>query len=108
MIGIVNYEKGREYRNPETVILNLLLDQKRFLIEGGGYIYASKRIKEGIEYEFIVAEFDEPSERITKENDFAERDADFEDSLFSEESQWQYKLQEFRRLEAILKEEGII
>jgi len=108
MIGLTSNIKGREYRIADFVILSLILTQGRFLLEGTGYIFSSLRIKEGIEYEFIVAEFDEPTEKITKENDFAERDFDFETSLFSEESQWRHKLQEFHRLESILKERGEI
>ncbi|MDR2272482.1 MAG: hypothetical protein LBF27_16365 [Sphingobacterium sp.] len=108
MIGLTSNIKGREYRIVDFVVLNLNLDQERFSLEGTGYIFSDRRIKEGIEYEFIVAEFDEPTERITKENDFAEREIDFLTFFFSEENQWRYKLQEFRRLESILKERGEI
>ena len=108
MIGLKSKIKDRDYRIPEFVALGLILNNERFLLQSTGYIYSSKRIQEGIEYEFVVAEFDEPTEKITIENNFAEKDTDFEAVLFSEENQWRGKKEEFRRLEAILKEEGII
>lgn len=102
MIGLVTKKDGREYRIPEFVILSLISDQQRFLLEGAGYIFSSQRIKDGIEYEFIISEFEEPSEQISA----PELDPEFEEMLFSEENQWKLKLQSYRKLEAILKERG--
>lgn len=104
MIGLVTQKEGREYRIPHFVILSLISDQQRFLMEGAGYIFLSQRIKEGIEYEFIISEFEEPSEQISA----LELDPGFEEILFNEENQWKLKLQSYRKLEAILKERGLI
>lgn len=108
MIGLITTRGGQEYRIPEFVILNLILDQKRFHLEAAGYIYSSQKLTEGIEYEFVVSEFYEASELNPTGPDSKEIDAEFEKVYYSEESQWQNKLQNFRRLEAILKQEGLI
>lgn len=108
MIGLLTRRKEREYRIPGFLLISLLSNHQRFLLEGTGHIFSSQKIKEGIEYDFVIAEFGEPSEQISKENDFSERDCEFEEELFSEDRQWKYKLQLFQRLEAILKEEGLI
>ncbi|KAA8485066.1 hypothetical protein BDE36_2220 [Arcticibacter tournemirensis] len=104
MIGLVTQKEGREYRIPQFAILSLISDQQRFLIEGAGYIFSSQRMKEGIEYEFLISEFEEPSEQISA----PELDHEFEEALFSEENQWKHKLQLYRKLEAILKERGVL
>jgi hypothetical protein len=107
MVGLVTHRAGREYRIPTYVIISLV-NQERFSLEGTGHIFSFRNIKDDLEYEFVISEFEQPSEQISEENDFSERDYEFEEAYFSEKAQWEYKLQTFRRLETILKEKGII
>lgn len=108
MIGLYTIRNGREYRILDHVVISLVMSQQRFVLEGTGYIYSFHKIKEGIEYDFTVSEFEEPTGKISQEDDFAEIDHDFEKEVFSEENQLRLKRQEFRRLEKILKQERLI
>lgn len=108
MIGLTTSRAGRSYRIPEFVIFSLILDQNRFLLESGGHIFSSQKIKQGLEYEFLISEFEEPSTVISEEENALEIDYEFEKERFSEEAQWEYKLQTFKRLESILMKEDLI
>ena len=106
MIGLTTNRAGRNYRIPQFVIFSLILDQNRFSVEGTGYIFSSQKIKQGLEHEFTVSEFEEPSTIISEEKIALEIDDEFEKERFSEEAQWEHKLQTFKRLEILLKQEG--
>ncbi len=108
MTGLFTLRNGREYRIPGPVILSLVNSRNEFILEDSGYICSYQKIKEGITYEFTITEFEEPTEMLSQYNDFSEIDPEYIKMIEDEELQWQYKLQQFRRLEAILKEEGII
>lgn len=108
MIGLISNIKGREYRIINNLIIGFILEQDRFHIEGGGYICFLQRIEIGAEFEFRVANFKEPTEKLSEINDFSVVDVAFEEELYSEENQKRLKLMEFKKLEAILRKEGRI
>lgn len=105
MIGIKTNWKKQEYRIPETILLSLNQDVLSFQSE---YLSIWKIAKVGIEFELIVSDFDEPSDRSSENHNGSYVDLDYHHLVHSEEWEWQKKLEEFRRLETILKKEGII
>gem|GEM_PF-6878988 len=64
--------------------------------------------KTGTEYLFTVEEFDQVSNLISVENTLSDVDVDFEKHLHRKESVSTMWLKEFRRLESILKEQGVL
>lgn len=77
------------------------------------FVISNRIAREGIEIEIEVAEFDETSAVITPENrdEICPADQEYQKLLEEQntmEWQWQKKLEIFRRIEAVLKEEGLI
>jgi len=108
MIGLTTTRNKRNYKLPNHVILNINIYRQEFRLEGMGYISSFQKLKEGIEYQFTVAEFEYPSERISENNDFSEVDFEYTKMIDDKDLQLQFKLEEFHRLKAVLKEEGLI
>lgn len=108
MLGLTTKIKDREYRIPDYIVLRLIVGRQEFILEGNGYITSFQKIREGIEYEFTVQEFDEPTEKISLDNNFAYIDQEYTKMIEDEELQWQFKLQQYRSLETVLKEKGLI
>jgi len=108
MIGLTTKIKDREYKIPDYIVLSLIVGRQEFIMEGNGYITSFQKIREGIEYEFTVQEFDEPTERIPQDDNYADIDQEYTKMIEDEELQWQFKLQQYRSLEAVLKEGGLI
>ena len=108
MIGLKCIRAGREYRILLPITISLIFTREEFILEGGGDIHSRRRIKEGIEYEFTVADIDQPTERLSRNNDFSEVDPEYLKMVKDEQLQWEFKLQVFRKLEALLTAEGLI
>jgi len=109
VLGIETTFKERRYRIPDFMVISLLLDRQAFIMEGGGgYISAHQKVRDGIVLEFTIAEFDQPTERISRENDFSVIDEEYIEMLNDEALQKQSKLRKFRRIEAYLKKEGLV
>ncbi|WP_140937648.1 hypothetical protein [Sphingobacterium lumbrici] len=105
MFGIkTNWEK-KDYRIPETIVFHL--DQDVFSLQSE-YLSIWKLSKVGIELDLIVSDFDNPSNKLSDNLEGAYIDLDYKNLVHSEEWEWEKKLEEFRRLEVILKKEGII
>ncbi|GHE37048.1 hypothetical protein [Sphingobacterium griseoflavum] len=108
MKGLITKRNGRDYRIPCAVVLCIAAPRDGFILEGGGYIHSRQKLEENIEYEFELVEIDRPSEMLSQDNDFSEVDFEHEKLIEGDDYQLRQDMQEFRRLEAILKEEGTI
>jgi|GEM_PF-1049774 len=109
MIGITTVFKGREYRIPDFLGIFLVLDRQALIMEGGGgHVNAHQKIRERTVFEFTIAEFDAPTERISRENDFSVIDEEYIEMANNDHLQKQNKLRKFRRIEAFLKKEGLV
>ena len=80
--------------------------QNKFTLEAGGsgHAYASVflKLREDIEFEVKVAEFDKASEPLSETNQ------PIIDPDYPREEDPDWKLKHFRKLEKILKEEGLL
>lgn len=103
MIGIETIWKSREYKIPTTMLLSL---NQETLILQSEYLSVFKIAEIGTEFTFSISDFDMPIDNIIKNPNFS--DLEYQKLIQNEEWQMQKRLEEFRRLEAILKEEGII
>lgn len=108
MIGLKINKNDYEFRIPDYLVFHLDSKQHKFVVEGTGYLFSFLKADKNIEYEILIADFAEPSEKISSNNDVADIDTELEKMMRSEEWILQKKLEEFKRLEKILKEEGII
>ena len=115
MIGLIVQYLGREYRigrcdSSVSIIASLVLHRDEFVFEGGGSIQSFQKIRNGIEFEVKVSEFSDASELITKDNDFSEIDPEYTKIVEKRDAEWEWnrKLEQFHKIERILKEEGLI
>lgn len=118
MIGFIITHLGRQYKiGPLDANAHIFatLARDEFILEGGGldpFISSFQKIRDGIEFEVEVTEFDETSAPITGDNymDIVYVDPEYQKKLDgrSEDWEWEWKLERFRRIESILKEEGLI
>lgn len=108
MIGLKINKNDYEFRIPDYLVFHLDSIRQKLVVEGTGYLFSFLKANENIEYEILIADFAEPSEKISSNNDVADIDTELEKTLRNEEWMLQKKLEEFKRLEKILKEEGII
>ena len=108
MIGITFKRNNRNYRVPSYVTMGLHSDHNKLVFEGDEYLSAVERISKNKIYEFEISEFVEPSDKINTFNNEEESDTEFRNELESDEMVWQRKLATFKRLEKILKDEGVI
>lgn len=106
MVVLVTKIKGKTYKT--SGYLAFSLNKNTFILQGNGHISSFQRTQEGIEFEFNIEEFDDGMEKNLAGNNFSEIDPEYTKLIEDEDLQWQYKLEHFRRLEAIMKEEGII
>lgn len=108
MIGLVVRYKGKTYKAALPnggVTFSSCIRGGRFTLElgGAGHAYAGvfQKLREGIEFEVEVTELDESSEPLSEKNlpinDGSEPPLD---------PDWELKY--FRKIEAILKEEGML
>lgn len=90
----------------EGVTLSSSIVRKEFILEAGGmshsYVGIFRNLRDGIEFEVEVAEFDEASEPLSEKN----RPIIDPDYPIAEDPDW--KLKKFHKLEAILKNENLI
>ena len=117
MIGLIVKHLGREYKighadSGVAIISSLVLSRDEFILEGGGFIHSFQKIRDGIEFEVEIAEFAEASPLITKENDISEIDVEYLKMMKERKEdpkwEWKQKLKQFQKIEAVLKEEGLI
>ena len=77
-----------------------------FILEAGGmqhgFVGIFRNLREGIEFEVEVAEFDKASEPLSETNQ------PIIDPDYPREEDPDWKLKHFRKLEKILKEEGLL
>jgi hypothetical protein len=115
MTGFLIQHMGREYRigvpdSEVSVICTLLASRNEFIVEGGSldhpFISSFQTIKDDLEITIEIAEFDQASEPISEKNpgivdpDYAKKMDSF--------SEWDWKLEQFYKIEAILKSEGLL
>lgn len=109
MMGVIIKYMDKIYKvgiPGEGVTLSSCIVRNEFILEAGGisnsYIGVYKNLKGSIEFEVEVAEFNEASEPLSDTN----RPIIDPDYPLKEDSDW--KLKHFRKLENILKEEGLL
>ena len=118
MKGILIKFLGQEYKVglPDTevsVICTLVLERDEFILGGGGisssFIGSWQKIRDGIEFEVEVAEFEEATEPISESNPSV-IDPEYQKMIDARDEEWElnWKLHQFRKIEAILQEEGLI
>ncbi len=105
MIGVKTNWKDQEYRIPGDILLSLNQDT---LILQSEYLSIWKTAEEETEFEFTISDFDRATGEILENLNFSHVDVDYQKLVEDEEWQLQKRLEEFRRLEAILKKEGLI
>ena len=112
MTGFIVKYMGREFRIgslESDIFMAAHVVRNEFIFEGGAakpFVGSWQIAREGLEFEVEVAEFEEASEPIS-ENNPSIIDPDYiktKESL----SEWDWKLETFRKMESILKEEGLI
>jgi hypothetical protein len=115
MVGLIVKHLGRMYKigcvsSGVSIVSSLVLHRDEFILEGCGFIQSFQKIREGIEFEVEVAEFDESSELITEDNDFSEIDPEYFEMIEKRNPEWEWeqKLKIFHQIKCILKEEGLI
>ena len=120
MIGFIVKYLGRNFKvgsSESDATLNVTLVRNEFILEGSSgqpYISSFQLQKDGIELDVEVAEFDEASIPITADNykDTCQIDPLYIEMIDKQKADvdWnlQCKLEEFRKLEEILKEENLI
>ena len=103
MIGLIVKYMDKIYKvgTPgEGVTLSSCIVRKEFILEAGGMQHGF--VREGIEFEVEVAEFDKASEPLSETNQ------PIIDPDYPREEDPDWKLKHFRKLEKILKEEGLL
>lgn len=105
MFGIKTNWKEKDYRIPENVVFHL---NQEVLSLQSEYLCIWKLSKVGVEFDLVVSDFENPSDKLSDNLEGEYIDLDYQNLVDSEEREWQIKLEEFRRLEIILKKEGII
>lgn len=106
MMGLIVKHGDRVYKVGKLgqgVMLASCIVRKEFVLEAAqGYVAVFRNLREGIEFEVEVAEFDEASEPLSENNR-----AIIEPGYRSEEEP-DWKLKQFRKFERILKAEGLL
>ena len=109
MIGLIVKYMDKIYKvgTPgEGVTLSSCIVRKEFILEAGGmqhgFVGIFRNLREGIEFEVEVAEFDTASEPLSETNQ------PIIDPDYPREEDPDWKLKHFRKLEKILKEEGLL
>ena len=109
MIGLIVKYMDKIYKvgTPgEGVTLSSCIVRKEFILEAGGmqhgFVGIFRKLREGIEFEVEVAEFDKASEPLSETNQ------PIIDPDYPREEDPDWKLKHFRKLEKILKEEGLL
>ena len=120
MIGFIVKYLGRNFKvgsSESDATLNVTLVRNEFILEGSSgqpYISSFQLQKDGIELDVEVAECDEASIPITADNykDTCQIDPLYIEMIDKQKADvdWNLKckLEEFRKLEEILKEENLI
>ncbi|MDR1756413.1 MAG: hypothetical protein LBR65_05565 [Culturomica sp.] len=115
MTGFIVQYMGREFRigvPDSNVHLAANLVRNEFIFEGGGILASWQIVREEFEFEVEIAEFDSASEAITAENHekISLIDPEYAKMIKERSENWEleWKLETFRKLEIILKEEGVI
>lgn len=92
-----------------TMICSLVIQRNEFILEGGNLsgsrIGSWQRIQEGLEVEIEVAEFDDVSEDC-----YTLVDPEYNNIVKEKDEllEWNWKLEKFREIEKILKEENLL
>lgn len=116
MLGLKVKHLGKEFKFGSTdgiTSIIVLIRDSLFTMEGGtleaGFISSFIMVKEdtGFEFEVVDIKNEEMSEPLSEKNPNWNIDPEYE-QMTSEPEFLNRKLEEFRRLEAILKEEGFI
>lgn len=111
MLGLIVKHLGRTYKIGslrEQVSVIALINMHYFCIEGGcsdPFICSFQKLREGLEFEVEVAEFDDPSDPISEKNQIIEIDPEYRQMASDPDFGLDYKLEMFRRLESILKKD---
>lgn len=120
MVGYIVKHLGRVYKigtDNEDFSVSSCIVREEFILEGGSisfpFISSYQKLREGLEFEFEVAEFEEASEPLSEyKNPVFEIDSEYTKMMEEIDSdwnlEWAWKLKKFREMEAILIEEGII
>ncbi|WP_380881699.1 hypothetical protein [Sphingobacterium griseoflavum] len=96
---------GQEYRIPADVYLSLNQDT---LILQSEYLSIWKTAAVGTVFELSISSFDKATGKVLENPDFSHVDLAYRELVDDEEWQLQKRLEKFKRLEAILKQEGMI
>ncbi|MFR3329938.1 MAG: hypothetical protein ACLTSL_07240 [Odoribacter splanchnicus] len=114
MIGLIVKYLDKTYKIGElnegvSLLANIV--RGSFSLEAGGMSHPFVNIylvlREGIEFEVEVSEFDEASEFLSETINPPIIDSDYEVRVESG-SVWNWKLEQFRKIESILKKEGLL
>lgn len=118
MIGFIVRHLGKEYRAgvPDSwVCLMANLQRGIFNLHAGNeasFLDNWMMAREGIEFEVEVAEFDQASEIFTADNykELGYKDPEYQKIVDSRDEnwEWEWKLELFRKFEAILTQEGLL
>ena len=108
MIGLKIIRNGQEFRIPNFLVLNINANQNKLVVEAGGYFFVYKRLNVGDKFEFEITDFDNPTELISNDFNHSEVDGQLVESMKEEDWDLQQDLIQFKNLEKILKEEGVI
>lgn len=113
MLGIVIKYMDKVYKVGQPnggVTMSSCIVRDEFILEANGMSYPCvgifQKLRNGIEFDVEIAEFDEASEPLSENNppiietDYAK--------MIEADSEWDWKLKNFRKIEAILKEEGLL
>ncbi|MFZ4263762.1 hypothetical protein ACFRAE_17125 [Sphingobacterium sp. HJSM2_6] len=105
MFGIkINWQK-KEYKISEPILLSLNQDVLGFQSEN---LCVWKVAEVGIEFDLIVSDFDKTSDRVSENPEGSYIDLSYKELVHNEEWEWEKKIEEFKRLEIILRKEGKI
>ena len=110
MIGLIVKHLNEKYQFCGCMIASLVSHREEFILEGGGYISSFQKVRDGIEFEVQVSEFEEATELISENNDFTEIDPEYAKMRQERDAEWDRnrRLKMFYEMENILKEEGYI
>ena len=112
MTGFIVKYMGREFRiGVPGIGVHLVahLVRNEFILMGAGILGSWQIRREGIEFEVEVAEFDEASEPMSEKNPSLV-DPEYKKMIDTRDAEWEqnWKLQRFREMETILREEGLL
>ncbi len=110
MTGLIIKYLDREYKLEGTMISSLVLHRNEFILEGGRFVSSFQKIREGIEFEVEVVEFDKESEPLSQDSKLLDIDTEYSTMMEERDLEWEWeqKLKMFREIESILEEEGLL